>query len=328
MPDRDVLINAEKQKERIGAAIKDYWRDTLTRELPSVDDLMIAEELYDTLSRWGMLSALNNIKYLPSKAREYAESRPVNTAGQSEYTISNPERRITQEEVETGKCVLLPGLFDDNGIGYAYKTLAYKHPDKFVSLLHDRLDNNHWAFKYAKDYKESDITVIINKPGKPHGFSGSWVDADVILCGGMLFKTPYGDYHVDDCAIYTGSENYEGEDEAIFVVGKKGQKLKTNAFVVPGKATYPEQVVQQASAFITEDNDYTDNDEVDKEENNFRHFLNSIKNDPPARVLQNLLMAELDMSLIPNVHGKSFILKIDRKGRMAVSLAGKGAIRV
>lgn len=323
MPDRDVLINAEKQKERIEAAIKDYWRDTLTRELPGVDDLAIVGDIYDTLKRWGMLSALNNIPYLPSEACEYAESRPIDTSGEWSYTERDHARKISRDDVETGECVLLAGLFDDSGTGYAYKTLAYKHPHKFVSLDADALDKDHWAFKYTKPHQDSDIKVIVSKPEKPRFYAGSWVSDDVILCDSMLFQTPYGEYLVNDCAIYTGSPNEVNEGEANFILGKKGKKLKTAAFIVPRKDTYPEAVVQQASSFNVE-NSGTSGDEVDMEARNFRHFLAAIQNTPPEKVLQDVLETKLDTSLVPNARGKSFILKIDRKGRITVSLAGKG----
>ena len=284
---------------------------------------MIVVDIYDTLKRWGMLSALNNIPYLPSEACEYAESRPIDTSGEQSYTERDHARKISRNDVETGECVLLAGLFDDSGTGYAYKTLAYKHPHKFVSLDADALDKDHWAFKYTKPHQDSDIKVIVSKPEKPRFYAGSWVSDDVILCDSMLFQTPYGEYLVNDCAIYTGSPNEVNEGEANFILGKKGKKLKTAAFIVPRKDTYPEAVVQQASSFNVE-NSGTSGDEVDMEARNFRHFLAAIQNTPPEKVLQDVLETKLDTSLVPNASGKSFILKIDRKGRITVSLAGKG----
>ena len=139
----------------------------------------------------------------------------------------------------------------------------------------------------------------------------------------MLFQTPYGEYLVNDCAIYTGSPDGTNEGEANFILGKKGKKLKTTAFIVPQKDACPEAVVQQASSFSAEDSG-TSRDEVDMEARNFGHFLAAIKNTPPEKVLQDVLDIKLDTSLVPNARGKSFILIIDRKGRITVSLANKG----
>lgn len=324
MPDRDVLINSKTQEERITAAIGDYWRDTLARELPTVKAQEVAETLYRSLERWNMLSALNDVPYLPFEAWEYAASRPLNTSGGLAYSTNNRGRQIAREDVEKGECVLLRDLFGASDIGYAYKTLAYQHNKKFVSLKTDALDKNHWAFKHAKPVQESDITVIINEPKKPHYYGGSWVSGDVILCKNMLFKTPHGDYTVDDCSIYTGAGEEAEEDVATFRLGKGGKEAAAGVFIIPANDHSPDEVIGEASNFSPDDNDASSEREEAEEKRKFRHFIASIKNTPPVKLLQDFLRRNLDMGLIPNTHGKSFALKISRKGEIRISSAGRG----
>lgn len=317
MPDRDCLINSDEAKERIGAAVKTIWRETLYREIPAMDQEFVARNCYGVLNGWGALDLLNNNDYLPPRCLgTFTETPhiPIDSDGEFLSFQYFKETLTTRQQVESGEITVVRAADDDEDM-LSWMARYVAGANIYNYNTSDTLHEGHWIFRSLKDFENKDITLTVHGAKNQAHYRSAWYGMTVQTCASYTIKSPLGKFVVDNEALVVKL----GEDRIRFE-GKKRPAQNGLLALIPSKEGYAGGVVKQASNYMSED-EYQEHD-ADEDDNAISRLVRSLRAENPCELLADALR-DVDFTTIPTTHGKAFQVRINRAGAVKVLAVGR-----
>lgn len=203
VPDRDVLIDAQQQKDRIRAALRAAWRARLAVRKAEGDSATLVRHA-GCLKRLACADLLNDIPVLPAAALSPIDLGNL-VAGDVYGPAGAPAVDLSREEAE--RAVLVPAqvLEDATGNVYAsglcnaleegaadYNRLVYLGAVGAIELLDGVLDEGHWVYGLplvrAVDLK----SITAADPSGSGALSGHRAAVRVAACRTVQFDGSLG----------------------------------------------------------------------------------------------------------------------------------------
>lgn len=199
MPDRDVLIDQQVQRDKINTVITQLWRDKLIEVKSRLDPAMFANRFARTLDSWGCSELLNDRDYLPDGVLFNVSSLPEINSDNMVNNTSSVTGMTKQELERIGRKILL--LNNDHGYDFF---MPYQYAYHREVLCADQaslreLHKDHWIHEWLLEVEDDDFTVTVNKPGKMGHYSG-YGCFGYQCCESLVIDGPMGEAIVErDC---------------------------------------------------------------------------------------------------------------------------------
>mgnify|MGYP000434823329 CR=1 FL=1 len=196
MPDRDVLIDQEKQNKLIEEKINATWVDYLTAKKAELNSDEFVK-LYSQMRQYGCLSLLNDVPLVPEEALFVVPESPHCERRDYDENFAK-ERSVHRNDI--GKVLAIESYVDDETIyqwQYAYHTEALCYQES-------SLDKGHWL--HAHIVIDSDnsgsVAVIYSDKKTVTSYRGEFVWMGCEFGDKVLINGPLGEVEVVDDVIF------------------------------------------------------------------------------------------------------------------------------
>lgn len=197
MPDRDVLIDQEKQNKLIEEKINATWVDYLTAKKAELNSDEFVK-LYSQMRQYGCLSLLNDVPLVPEEALFAVPESPH--CERRDYDENFAEERSVHRN-DIGKVLAIESYVDDETIWewqYAYHTDALCYEDS-------SLDKGHWLHSHIVKFdSENNGSVAVTDSDKKTvtSYTGEFVWMRCEFGDKALINGPLGEVEVVDDVIF------------------------------------------------------------------------------------------------------------------------------
>jgi hypothetical protein len=296
MPDRDTLIDQEKALKEVASEVRGIWRRFLVAERQSLGDAEFAEAYWDVAHATGAEDLLNEIDLIPARALMTISSYPVLQRWGESY-FSGIEKAVTRNEVESGQVTLYRDVDDDESKDAFLRLVwALKAGATFV----DALPEGHWASAHLTHLDDPEVELLKGASVGTAQFSGYWSDGTIHVLRSMQIRL--GRQIVDvDVPVVVRPEEYAHENLD---------------FYVPIAATSPSQVIDQASRYVDENDDYKDGDN-DRDGDEFHVQFSIAKGETPDVTLQRIISTAPGY---PTLRNQAYTVRIGADGKVSVEI--------
>ncbi|MFY9513742.1 MAG: ATP-binding protein [Rubrivivax sp.] len=292
LPDRDTLIDADRQEDRIRSALRALWRSVLLdrkAELPPED---FVRRFYGAMRGWSHLDLLNDLDLLPVGSCEAIVGYPdqVDSGAGEHLQVLDPPP--TRQDIESGRVrlVSLDALDDDNAGRWMYARAR-----GYVVFSPCMLDADHWVQAHVRYLGDEEFAVAPLDSQAPTTLEGRWVWPEVVLCRRLH--------------ITMGGDPVELTDAGVHDQG--------TLFIPEGETSG--RAVRQASNFIDSNEQFRD-DDLAADIDALADLIRLLRSADPKGTLDSLL-AEVKLEKYPLLRGRTFRLKVGQAaGDHAVEL--------
>lgn len=286
LPDRDTLIDADQQLQRIEAQVKQSWREVLEVARTQMPAEEFVDTYFDAMKQWGHLDLLNDMDVLPAAFFERIVGYPIQAPyGQRDYAEpldAAPSRR----DIEEGR-VTIVSLGWPGGDNTGHWMLA-KHKQWLTAEAHI-LDPGHWLRPHVRYIEDHEAHIEVQSETARATLEGRWVWPLVIVCQSVRLRV--GDHEVDIV------------DEGVCHDGD---------ILVPA-GEFTGEPVRQLSDFVDGSDRFRD-DEMDADRDALADLIRRLRSTDPVATLKSLL-DELHLGKYPLLHGKQFEVTVGVGGR-------------
>lgn len=298
LPDRDILIDADQQLQRIDHQVKLCWRTILEVARTQIPAGEFVETYFDAMKLWGHQDLLNDMDVLPVALFERIVGYPVQAPyGQRDY-VEPVDTAPSRRDIEEGR-VTIVSLGWPGGDNTGHWMLA-KHKQWLTAEVH-LLDPGHWLRPHVHCLEDHEAQIEVQLETARATLEGRWVWPLVIVCQSVRIRV--GEHEVDIV------------DEGVCHDGD---------ILVPAGETTGEPV-RQLSDFIDGSDRYRD-DEMDADREALADLIRRLRSTNPVDTLTSLL-DELHLGKYPLLHGRRFEVTVGVGGKpgCTVDLVGSNA---
>lgn len=307
MPDRDRLIDEDKNQKRIGAGVELVMRSALYAAKATMKPVDFVDRYWHLGRMLRVTNVFNDVPVLHQSVCTSIEDAPiVRQSWDLGDNLADLKHHVMQDDVLSGKhtlCYL--GEFDQNDTNAAAWQLAANLEWTHVDI--DLLDPGHWAHRHVIDLSDPEEGEGQKVRVEPLGvvgegiFSHGWVDAKIIACSSYRITTADGKHACVETA--NASSTMVGEKWAV---------------VVPAGDVYPGWVVEQLADYTNEHDEYQDGDR-DEDSDALNNFVMALRGENPIDTMKKVL-AEGRAGKFPNLVGKSFVVTVVAPDDIKVTL--------
>jgi hypothetical protein len=313
MPDRDCLIDQRGVAEQIRTFLTDHYANELAKLRDTfTDDVKFVNEYFCHIAKFNA-KLLNDIDYLPSVAF-FGCAYPTQ---RSDYGTDQNETFCVTSATAAEHLI----LSSDYYLGEHPVVANFAYFAKAMTLS-SRLDAGHWIYPFVVgDLLESDMEVKINGVTEmpfnidQTGSGLMLVGQEVTLTCKKIGKSVnvIGDgFYIED-VFYTP----ESQGAEIYLNGELSSI--TEALVVHQHAKIYDDLLLQISSYVSENDDWLDND-LDRDVDNLQRQFTAAMGGEPASVLKELI-GHLPPALIKAMRGKVFTLELNEQDSLSISQA-------
>jgi hypothetical protein len=291
LPDRDKLIDADDQRERIEACLKSQWRRVLLEAKSTIAAEMFVEAFFRAMSRWGHLDLLNDVPLLPKCLCKRIVGYPIQEGyGEREY-LETVQRCLARSDIETGEVTLveLDSVSSENASAW-----MFARAKGYTVVSAYSLHRDHWVHPHVRTVDEAAVSAEALGEQCRATLEGRWVSTEVILCDAVALTLGDDRVVVDDGVYHEGT-----------------------IFIPAGE--FSGEAVRQASDFIDEHDQFLD-DHCDADCDALAHLIRRLRSRDPKATLDSLLQ-ELKLEKYPLLTGRTFRVKVGNgRGQHAIEL--------
>jgi len=292
LPDRDTLIDADKQEQRIRAELRALWREVLIERKAELLPERFVADFHAAMRSWSHLDLLDDVDVLPARSCEVIVGYPIQVDSTERDFLKTMETAPTRQDIESGRITLVS--LEEPGDGNAGRWM-YARAKGFVVFTPYELGPSHWVQAHVRYLDDEDVTVEPIDVQASITLEGRWVWPEVVLCRSVRVTVGGEAAEITDAGVYSDGTIYVPEGEST------------------GNA------VRQASDFIDSDEHFRDDDlEADREA--LADLIRLLRSVDPKSTLDALL-AELRLEKYPLLHGKAFRVTVGQvAGEHAIEL--------
>jgi hypothetical protein len=290
MPDRDTLLDAERQKQRIDATEVTLWRKRLVELYSQMHPQAFIDQYWRLCVRLRLPDLLRDAPLSASMLRRYIE--PV-----SLYEHDNELTNWTTPSLPTSHDIFITRLDGYHAGDYAPPApLASIYAiERRLPVLNQKVPEGHWASKLSVSLLNEDLRIGYEIHGSTRSgtFKGSWVWCKVIVCESFTIQfSP------------TVSCNLAGvlriRLHPTTVTNWAFYDPKENCIVVPADVQHAGYAVKQVSDYTDGDDGHYDEGACEADQAALHSLVESLRANSPHAYLEALLR---DVSVDPNLLG-------------------------
>lgn len=281
LPDRDKLIDEDRQHRRIDATLRAEWRRVLEdakRALPA--DVFVAR-FYLALRGWGHLDLLNDIDVLPAAVFDEIRGYPYQEgAGDRDYlrTVAAAPGRAAIEAGSVKLCSI--ESFDDSNAG----RWMFARAKGCLLFNLGGLHYEHWVQAHVR-YLDDEPVAIEPLGERVRGtLEGRWIWPDVVLCAAVRVSVGSDSVDLTDAGVHHDGVLYIPDGE------------------------WSGEPVRQVSNFTDENEQFLESD-LDADRDALADLIRRLRSVDPKDTLDSLLR-ELKLERYPVLHGRQFRLSV------------------
>lgn len=298
LPDRDTLIDADQQLQRIYTQIRQSWRTILEVARTQLAPTQFFETYFDAMCEWGHVDLLNDMDELPAALFDRIVGYPIQAShGQRDF-VGPVAVAPSRQDIEQGAVTLVSlGSPDSDNTGH---WMLARHKQWLLVQTHV-LDAAHWLRPYVRHVEEREAHIEPQAEKARATLEGRWVWPLVILCQSVRIRV--------------------GADEAEIV----GEGVCCDGdILIPAGETSGEPV-RQLSDFVDE-HDQVHDDDMEADGDALADLVRRLRSTDPVATFQSLLES-LHLGKYPLLHGRRFAVTVGVGGApgCSVKLLGPGA---
>ncbi len=297
VPDRDVLIDADKADEALTGAIKALWRAHLVEDKSRLAPEVFAERYWHIAKILGCREVFNDVPVLPAKAMSYQADYPVIYNG-NDSTIASYKKHLTRGEVESGQ-VRLCYVLDEDLNHDSFARIMFAQAKEFV-YVEAGLPEGHWAIQHIVDLDEGELQISGETLAEAF-FDGRWTGGTVKL--------------MKEIVVTLNGESATLSDPVAVTEGPEDWSV---TFFVPQGVDSAAYVLRQASTYKDDNEDFQElAHDLDYDE--FNNLVAIMAGEKPEATLTKCLR-EAGAKSKSNLHGKRFAVAFDAEGNYTVEV--------
>ena len=282
LPDRDTLIDADKQEQRIRVELRALWREVLLERKAELLPERFVADFYAAMRSWSHLDLLDDVDVLPAASCEAIVGYPIQIDSTERSYLQTMASVPSRRDIESGKVTIvnLEELGEDN----AGRWMAARAKGLVVFSPY-LLGPTHWVQAHVRYLDDEPVTVAPLDVQASTILEGRWVWPEVVLCRSVRVTVGEDSVQVTDAGVYSDGKLYIPEGEA------------------SGRS------VRQASNFIDSNEQFRE-DDLEADQDALADLIRLLRSVDPKDTL-NSLLAELRLEKYPLLHGKA----VSRDGR-------------
>ncbi|MDZ7855919.1 ATP-binding protein [Sphaerotilus sp.] len=292
LPDRDTLIDADKQEQRIRVELRALWREVLLERKAELLPERFVADFYAVMRSWSHLDLLDDVDVLPAESCEAVVGYPIQVDSTERSYLQTMTRAPARQDIESGKVTLVSveEIGEDNAGRW-----MYARAKGLVVFSPYLLGPTHWVQAHVRYLDDEDVTVEPIGVQASTTLEGRWVWPELQLCRSVRVTVGGDAVEITDAGVYSDGRLYIPEGET------------------SGDA------VRQASNFIDSNEQFREDDlEADREA--LADLIRLLRSVNPKDTL-NTLLAELRLEKYPLLHGKAFRVTVGQvAGEHAIEL--------
>lgn len=281
LPDRDTLIDADRQLQRVEAQIKQSWRAILEVARTQVPPEQFVETYFDAMKQWGHVDLLNDMDALPAALFERIVGYPIQVPYMERDYVEPLTTAPSRRDIEDGR-VTIVSLGWPNGENTGHWMLA-RHKQWLTAEAHV-LDPGHWLRPHVRYIEDLDAKIEAQSETARATLEGRWAWPQVIVCQSVRVRV--GDHEVDVL------------DEGVCCEGE---------ILIPAGEISGEPV-RQLSDFM-DGNDRHREEEMEADRDALADLIRRLRSTDPVETLRSLLDV-LNLGKYPLLHGRHFELTV------------------
>jgi hypothetical protein len=281
LPDRDKLIDEDRQRRRIDTSLRAEWRRVLEDAKRALPPDVFVSRFYPALRGWGHLDLLNDIDVLPAAVFDEICGYPYQEgAGDRDY-LREVAIAPTRQAIEGGavKLCSVESLDDSNAGRWMFARETGCLLFKLGGLHHE-----HWVQAHVRYLDDEPVGVEPLEERVRSRLEGRWVWPDVVLCTAVR--------------VSVGSDTVDISDAGVHHDGV--------LFIPDGE--WSGDAVRQASNFIDEHEQFMQSD-LDADRDALADLIRRLRSVDPKDTLDSLI-GELKLERYPVLHGRQFRLSV------------------
>jgi hypothetical protein len=281
LPDRDKLIDEDRQQRRIDISLRAEWRRVLEdakRTLPP--DLFVAR-FYAALRAWGQLDLLNDIDVLPAAVFDEICGYPYQESGGDRDYLRTVATAPARSDIESGAVRLCAiESLDDSNAGRWMLARARRSLLFHLGGLH----HEHWVQAHVRWLDDEPVAVEPLDERLRCGLQGRWVWPDVVLCAAVRVSVGADTVDITDAGVHQDGVLHIPDGE------------------------WSGEAVRQASNFTDENEQFMESD-LYADRDALADLIRRLRCVDPKDTLDSLL-GELKLERYPVLHGRPFRLSV------------------
>lgn len=277
LPDRDQLIDADQQMQRVDAQVRQSWRTILEVAKTQLAPRDFVATYFEAMQQWRHQDLLNDMDELPAALFQRISGYPIQTHyGEKAYTEAI-EAAPSRANIESGQVTLVSmGAVDEKNA--AHWMLAQQKQWLLTEAY--RLDPGHWLQPHVHYIELQEAMVEPQAEAARAPLEGPWVWPLVILCESVRIRV--------------------GEHEVLLV---EDAVCHDGTLLVPAKEASG-QSVRQLCDFVDE-YDHHHDDDAYAACLALSDLIRRLRSTDPAATLSSLL-SELSLGKYALLHGRRF----------------------
>jgi hypothetical protein len=293
LPDRDKLIDEDRQRKRIDTALRAEWRRVLEDAKRALPAEVFVDRFYPALRGWGHLDLLNDIDALPAAVFDEICGYPYQEgSGHRDYlrTVAVAPARAAIEAGSVKLCSI--ESIDENNAG----RWMFARATGCLLFNLGGLHHEHWVQAHVRWLDDEPVTVEPLGERVRRTLEGRWIWPDVALCTAVR--------------VGVGSDSVDLTDAGVHHDGV--------LYIPDGE--WSGEPVRQVSNFTDENEQFLESD-LDADRDALVDLIRRLRSVDPKDTLDSLLR-ELKLERYPVLHGRQFRLSVGTgSGGHAVELA-------
>jgi hypothetical protein len=283
LPDRDQLIDADQQLQKMHQQINSCWRTVLNQAKSRLPAERFVSTYFDTMQRFEHLDLLNDLDVLPKQLMSGIVGYPIQTCSMERDFLEIVPQPPTRQAIEAREVKLVCLDMPDENNAAQWMLAWCKNWLVFEAY---RLDINHWVHAHVRDLSEEQAQVQAVNIQHRTSMSGRWVWPEVVLCDGVSISVGQDSVEVDDFGVCV--------EETLYI---------------PARESTGESV-RQMSNFVDENDNYI-YDHMDADRDELANLIRRLRCTDPADTLASLLQ-EVELGKYPLLQGHAFEVSIGR----------------
>lgn len=281
LPDRDKLIDEDRQRRRIDATLRAEWRRVLEDAKHALPHEAFVARFYPAPRGWGHLDLLNDIDVLPAAAFDEICGYPYQEgSGDRDYlrTVAIAPARAA---IESGSVKLYSiDSLDENNAG----RWMFARATGCLLFNLGGLHHEHWVQAHVRYLDDEPVAVEPLGERVRCTLEGLWIWPDVVLCAAVRVRVGGDSVDITDAGVHHDGVLWIPDDE------------------------WSGEPVRQASNFTDENEQFLASD-LDADRDALADLIRRLRSIDPKDTLDSLLR-ELKLERYPVLHGRQFRLSV------------------
>jgi hypothetical protein len=281
LPDRDKLIDEDRQRRRIDATLRAEWRRVLEDAKHTLPADAFVARFYPALRGWGNLDLLNDVDVLPDAVCDEICGYPYQEgSGDRDYlrTVAVAPARAAIEAGSVKLCSI--DSLDETNAG----RWMYARATGCLLFNLGGLHHEHWVQAHVRWLDDEPVTVEPIGERVRRTLEGRWVWPDVVLCAAVRVGVGSDSVDIADAGVHHDGVLYVPDGE------------------------WSGEPVRQVSNFTDENEQFLESD-LDADREVLADLIRRLRSIDPKDTLDSLLR-ELKLERYPVLHGRQFRLSV------------------